>query len=252
MVDQVVVTGDITNLALDREFDAAAARLGALALRVEVTVVPGNHDLCLPSIRRERRLPHRFASFPGSGLPQQPGVAPRRSGRPPLPACPCRDDLRRRRGRRPAGVRLDPRAARQRRSRKSPRQGRAAACRRRAPRVPARRRPACRQPDGRAARIGRERGAHRTPAARAPACTPWPSPSTAIAQRGVDEPDAGHDGTSLASRCSSSQRVVTVLWVNAGSSTRRRSSGRLVVMPSICSPASAERSRRSAWSRSVP
>ncbi len=70
MADHVVVTGDITNLALDSEFDAALALFGALARRVEVTVVPGNHDIYLPAIHRERRFPHHFGSFLASDLPQ--------------------------------------------------------------------------------------------------------------------------------------------------------------------------------------
>ncbi len=40
------------------------------ARRVEATVVPGNHDIHLPSIHRERRFPHHFGSFLRSDLPQ--------------------------------------------------------------------------------------------------------------------------------------------------------------------------------------
>jgi 3',5'-cyclic AMP phosphodiesterase CpdA len=44
-VDHVLCTGDITNLALRREFEFARARFDALALGpAGVTVVPGNHD----------------------------------------------------------------------------------------------------------------------------------------------------------------------------------------------------------------
>lgn len=68
--DHVVVTGDITNLALESEFDEAHALLAELARRVEATVVPGNHDIYLPAIHRERRFPHHFASFLHSDLPQ--------------------------------------------------------------------------------------------------------------------------------------------------------------------------------------
>jgi len=68
--DHVVVTGDITNLALESEFDEALALFSELARRVEVTVVPGNHDIYLPSIHRERRFPHHFGSFLQSDLPQ--------------------------------------------------------------------------------------------------------------------------------------------------------------------------------------
>jgi len=65
--DHVVVTGDITNLALESEFDDARALLDGVA--PEVTVIPGNHDIYLPSTHRERRFPHHFAPFVRSDLP---------------------------------------------------------------------------------------------------------------------------------------------------------------------------------------
>lgn len=68
--DHVVVTGDITNLALESEFDEALALLRDVSRTAEVTVVPGNHDIYLPSIHRERRFPHHFESFLRSDLPQ--------------------------------------------------------------------------------------------------------------------------------------------------------------------------------------
>lgn len=68
--DHVVVTGDITNLALESEYEAARALLDDMARAVEVTVVPGNHDIYLPSIHRERRFQHHFEPFVRSDLPQ--------------------------------------------------------------------------------------------------------------------------------------------------------------------------------------
>ena len=68
--DHVVVTGDITNLALESEFDEARALLDSLAQSVEVTVIPGNHDIYLPSTHRERRFPHHFRVFLASDLPE--------------------------------------------------------------------------------------------------------------------------------------------------------------------------------------
>lgn len=68
--DHVVVTGDITNLALEHEFDEASALLADIAQRVEVTVVPGNHDIYLPSTHRERRFPHHFKQYLTSDLPE--------------------------------------------------------------------------------------------------------------------------------------------------------------------------------------
>jgi len=66
--DHVVVTGDITNLALENEFDEARSLLEGVA--PEVTVIPGNHDIYLPSTHRERRFPHHFAPFVRSDLPE--------------------------------------------------------------------------------------------------------------------------------------------------------------------------------------
>lgn len=68
--DHLVVTGDITNLALEREYEEARALLDEAALRTEVTVVPGNHDIYLPSTSRHRRFPHYFERFIQSDLPQ--------------------------------------------------------------------------------------------------------------------------------------------------------------------------------------
>jgi len=68
--DHVVVTGDITNLSLESEYEAARALLDEVARSAEVSVVPGNHDIYLPAIHRERRFPHHFAAFLVSDLPQ--------------------------------------------------------------------------------------------------------------------------------------------------------------------------------------
>jgi len=68
--DHVVVTGDITNLALESEFDEAQALLDPIAHSVEVTVVPGNHDIYLPPVHHERRFPHHFGAFLRSDLPE--------------------------------------------------------------------------------------------------------------------------------------------------------------------------------------
>ena len=68
--DHVVVTGDITNLSLEGEYEEARALLDEVARSAEVTVVPGNHDIYLPAIHRERRFPHHFDVFLKSDLPQ--------------------------------------------------------------------------------------------------------------------------------------------------------------------------------------
>jgi 3',5'-cyclic AMP phosphodiesterase CpdA len=68
--DHMVVTGDITNLALEHECEEAGALLADLARRTDVTVVPGNHDIYLPSTHRGRRFPHHFGRFIESDLPE--------------------------------------------------------------------------------------------------------------------------------------------------------------------------------------
>jgi 3',5'-cyclic AMP phosphodiesterase CpdA len=68
--DHLVVTGDITNLSLEHEYEEARALLDAVAQRTEVTVIPGNHDVYLPSTHRRRRFPHHFDQFLQSDLPQ--------------------------------------------------------------------------------------------------------------------------------------------------------------------------------------
>lgn len=67
--DHVVVTGDITNLSLEGEYEEARALLDEVARSAEVTVAPGNHDIYLPAIHRERRFPHHFDVFLKSDLP---------------------------------------------------------------------------------------------------------------------------------------------------------------------------------------
>lgn len=68
--DHLVVTGDITNLALEHEYEEAVALLDRAARQTEVTVVPGNHDIYLYATHRERRFPHHFDRFIQSDLPR--------------------------------------------------------------------------------------------------------------------------------------------------------------------------------------
>lgn len=67
--DHLVVTGDLTNLSLEGEYEEACRLLGEVARTTEVTVVPGNHDIYLPAIHHEGRFPHHFAPFIESDLP---------------------------------------------------------------------------------------------------------------------------------------------------------------------------------------
>jgi 3',5'-cyclic AMP phosphodiesterase CpdA len=68
--DHLVVTGDITNLSLEHEYEEARAILVEAARRTEVTVVPGNHDVYLPSTFGRRRFPHHFDRFLQSDIPE--------------------------------------------------------------------------------------------------------------------------------------------------------------------------------------
>ncbi len=68
--DHVVVTGDVTNLSLEHEYEEAGALLADVARRTEVTVVPGNHDVYLPATHDGRRFPHHFDRFLASDLPE--------------------------------------------------------------------------------------------------------------------------------------------------------------------------------------
>lgn len=68
--DHVVVTGDVTNLALESEYDEARMVFDEVARLVEVTIVPGNHDIYLPTTHRERRFPYHFDAFLTSDMPE--------------------------------------------------------------------------------------------------------------------------------------------------------------------------------------
>ena len=50
--DHIVVTGDLTNVALDSEFRLGAAWLRRLQAIAPVTIVPGNHDVNISRLRR--------------------------------------------------------------------------------------------------------------------------------------------------------------------------------------------------------
>lgn len=70
-VDHVVITGDLTNLALEQEFEAVKLlieeELGFDAQHV--TIVPGNHDLYTRGAMRDRRFSRFFAPYLESDLP---------------------------------------------------------------------------------------------------------------------------------------------------------------------------------------
>jgi len=68
--DHVVITGDITNLSLESEYRVASSIIERLARTVEVTMVPGNHDLYIPKVQREGRFARYFARYCVSDLPE--------------------------------------------------------------------------------------------------------------------------------------------------------------------------------------
>jgi 3',5'-cyclic AMP phosphodiesterase CpdA len=70
-VDQVVITGDVSNLALENEFELVRAFLADdLGLPAErVSMVPGNHDTYTGGAYRSRRFAKAFAKHLMSDLP---------------------------------------------------------------------------------------------------------------------------------------------------------------------------------------
>jgi 3',5'-cyclic AMP phosphodiesterase CpdA len=71
-VDHVVVTGDLTNLALEGEFELARDLIGkSLGFDPSrVTVVPGNHDIYTRGARDSRRFETYFGAWLKSDLPE--------------------------------------------------------------------------------------------------------------------------------------------------------------------------------------
>ena len=67
--DHLVVTGDVTNLALESEYREARRLFDWCAGAADISIVPGNHDLYLPSISREGRFERHFGPFVRSDLP---------------------------------------------------------------------------------------------------------------------------------------------------------------------------------------
>lgn len=70
--DHVVITGDLTNLALETEFEAVRALLeDKLGLDPsQVSVVPGNHDLYTRGALRSQRFSRYLAPYVTSDMPE--------------------------------------------------------------------------------------------------------------------------------------------------------------------------------------
>jgi 3',5'-cyclic AMP phosphodiesterase CpdA len=78
-IDHVVITGDVSNLALEAEFQAVRSVLDDI-LRLPpsaVTIVPGNHDVYTRGAQKQRRFWQYFEPYLTSDLPnlgtEQPG-----------------------------------------------------------------------------------------------------------------------------------------------------------------------------------
>ncbi len=70
-VDHIVISGDLTNLALDSEFTAARHIVDSIPnAKQRVSIVPGNHDYYTPGSVRNRRFEGHFQPFLSSDLPQ--------------------------------------------------------------------------------------------------------------------------------------------------------------------------------------
>lgn len=70
-VDHIVVSGDLTNLALDSEFETARALIDTIDdAQHRVSLVPGNHDYYTAGAARTGRFEEHFAPFMKSDLPE--------------------------------------------------------------------------------------------------------------------------------------------------------------------------------------
>jgi len=72
--DQIVVTGDLTNVACEQEFVAARAWLHRIGAPARVSIVPGNHDAYVP-IPREVSWDHWSEFLRSDPLPGAGGMA---------------------------------------------------------------------------------------------------------------------------------------------------------------------------------
>ena len=62
-IDHVIITGDVTNLALDAEFKRAREVIEKIGPPQKVTIIPGNHDLYTRGALRHKRFEHWFAEY---------------------------------------------------------------------------------------------------------------------------------------------------------------------------------------------
>jgi 3',5'-cyclic AMP phosphodiesterase CpdA len=62
-IDHVIVTGDLTNLALESEFERARQVIARIGPPSRVTLIPGNHDLYTRGALRHRRFEKWFGAY---------------------------------------------------------------------------------------------------------------------------------------------------------------------------------------------
>ena len=62
-IDHVIITGDITNLALDSEFKRAKAIVEMIGPPSFVTIIPGNHDMYTRGALRHHRFERYFSPY---------------------------------------------------------------------------------------------------------------------------------------------------------------------------------------------
>ena len=62
-VDHILVTGDLTNLALESEFARARGLLEPIALYERLSIVPGNHDIYTRGSERDQRFERYFGDL---------------------------------------------------------------------------------------------------------------------------------------------------------------------------------------------
>lgn len=72
-VDHIVVTGDLSNLSLESEFEAGARLLRRFGDGRSISVIPGNHDNYTYTAARRRHFDQYFAEWITSDLSGEPG-----------------------------------------------------------------------------------------------------------------------------------------------------------------------------------
>ena len=63
-VDHIIVTGDLTNLAIEAEFEFASSVIESFGLdHTKLSIIPGNHDYYVPAAAINRRFEHYFGKY---------------------------------------------------------------------------------------------------------------------------------------------------------------------------------------------